>query len=153
MAKTKKDPIDRFLRAYARAAIVLAPHHLSEWDSRGLTMPQLRILFMLTVKDGATPGYLAERMRVTPSTITGLTDRLVRQDFIRRDEDPKDRRLVRLHITESGKAVSSELEAVSKAHLRGILARMTEEQVAKLTELMEEFWMAAEAAESAKGPA
>jgi DNA-binding MarR family transcriptional regulator len=81
-------------------------------------MPQLRILFMLTVKDGATPGYLAERMRVTPSTITGLTDRLVRQDFIRRDEDSKDRRLVRLHITENGgrSAVSEAVSGPSQAN-------------------------------------
>jgi DNA-binding MarR family transcriptional regulator len=107
-------------------------------------MPQLRIMFMLVTQDGLTPSALAERFHVTPPTVTGLTDRLVRQRLISRREDPEDRRLVRIYLTPEGRRVIGELEAAGRAYLSEILGQLPPDKLELLADLLEELRAAAE---------
>lgn len=96
---------DRAIRAYARALDMADPIRLQFWDGRGLTLPQLRVMFLLLERDGQSARDLAEAMRVRPAAITGLTDRLTRRSLIERQSDPADRRIVRLALTDEGRSV------------------------------------------------
>jgi len=72
---------------------VLAPVELS--------LPQYRVLGFLA--DGSTgSGALAERMAVTPPTVTSLSDGLVARGLIVRQADPTDRRRLPLSLTPAG---------------------------------------------------
>src|SRR3970040_2212899 len=64
------------------------PGHLEAWVELGLTLTQLRVLFQLQAEDGASAGALAERLKVTPSTLTRIVDRLVRQGAGRAGRGP-----------------------------------------------------------------
>lgn len=112
------------LESYTRALILAEPVRLRYWNSRGLTIAQLRVLYILRQQDGITVSALAQRLNVTPATTTGLTDRLVREKLIYRTEDPTDRRLVRLHLTEEGARMIGELDADSAAYIRSIWERL-----------------------------
>jgi DNA-binding MarR family transcriptional regulator len=57
----------------------------------------------------ATPGDLAQTLRLTTGAITGLVDRLVRSGHVLREPDEADRRRVRLLCEDSGHAVAGEL--------------------------------------------
>jgi DNA-binding MarR family transcriptional regulator len=140
------------LRAYVRALTIVDPIRLRFWDRRGLTMPQLRIMFILSRQDSITPSALAERIHVTPSTVTGLTDRLARQTLIRRQEDPGDRRLVRISLSEEGRQVIGELEVAGRAYLKEILGKLPTQHLECLTQVLEEFWAAAESVQSERPP-
>lgn len=135
---------ERALRAYARALNVADPIRLQFWDDRGLTMPQLRIMFLLLENDGQSAGELAAAMRVTPATMTGLTDRLVRQQLVERQPDSRDGRIVRLFLTPSGRATAQAVEFASRAYLDRIFERMGDEAVDRLVEALREFAHAAE---------
>jgi DNA-binding MarR family transcriptional regulator len=80
-----------------------------------LRPPQVRILFFIArqneevaVKD------LAEMLSVTPGAITQLVDGLVDMDLVRREEDARDRRIIRIKLTELAK---SKLEEFRKGYL------------------------------------
>lgn len=137
-------PSERAFRAYARALNVADPIRLQFWDDRGLTMPQLRIMFLLLENDGQAAGELAAAMRVTPATMTGLTDRLVRQQLIERQPDSRDGRLVRLFLTPNGRATVQAVEVASRAYLDRVFERMGEAAVDRLVEVLREFAHAAE---------
>lgn len=66
-----------------------------------LSPPQIRILFFIGKqgKDVAVKD-LAEMLKVTPGAITQFVDALVEMDLVRREEDPKDRRIIRIKLTE-----------------------------------------------------
>jgi DNA-binding MarR family transcriptional regulator len=49
-------------------------------------MPQVRLMHLLLLQDCRPVGELAEEMNVRPATVTGLTDRLIRQGLIEREE-------------------------------------------------------------------
>jgi DNA-binding MarR family transcriptional regulator len=99
---------------------------------------------MLRATPGAPAGVLAENLRVTPPTVTGLVDRLVRSGAVRREEDPKDRRLVRNTLTERGQEVLGEVEREGRTFLGQLFERLSPEQLSRLVESLEALVVAAE---------
>jgi DNA-binding MarR family transcriptional regulator len=53
----------------------------------------------------ASPGWLAEQLRLDSSSVTALVDRLERRGHVRRERDPADRRRVRLVVEEQAVAL------------------------------------------------
>jgi len=131
------------MRAYGRALAVADPIRLQFWDDRGLTMPQLRLMYLLLLQDCRPVGELADEMNVRPATVTGLTDRLVRQELIQRQDDPEDRRVVRVALTPEGRRVLGEIETASRAYLRAIFDELGPDAVERLIQVFEEFSEAA----------
>lgn len=71
----------------------------------GLTMQQFRVL-MLLATDGPMPhGDLAQALGVGLATVTGLVDRLVARGLTRRTEDPDDRRVRLVGLSDDGAAL------------------------------------------------
>lgn len=131
--------LERGLQAYGRALRVTEPVRLRFWDSRGLTMSQLRLMYLISQAENSCVGELAHEMRVRPATLTGLADRLARQRLIQRTHDPDDRRLVRVALTPEGKRVLDELLTAARALLEAILSRMETATVEAFVESLEEF--------------
>lgn len=103
--------IEQIINHYGRAAGMFDPNRLEVWEELGLTMSQLRVLFMLIAIPGAPAGLVAETLKVRPSTATGVVDRLVKQHLVVRRRDADDRRKVRVYLTERGREVTLEIEA------------------------------------------
>lgn len=133
------------MHAYGRALVVADPIRLQFWDDRGLTMPQLRLMYLLYLRDGRPVGELAEEMSVRPATMTGLTDRLVRQELIERRGDAEDRRVVRVALTDEGRRVLGEIEAASRLYLDAVFKQMGDDAVERLIDLFDQFSDAASA--------
>lgn len=138
------DTIERAVRLYVRSLGVVDPIRFQRWGEQDLTLAQLRLLMLLRARPGATAGALAAELRVTPPTITGLVDRLVRQHLVRREEDPLDRRLVRNELTDVGLAVVGEIERAGRAHLAEIFQRMGEDRLQQFVAGLEALIEAAE---------
>jgi DNA-binding MarR family transcriptional regulator len=67
-----------------------------------LTMPQFKLLVLIASCQGLRVGDLAQRLGVTPPTVTTILDRLVEHGLVRREDDPLDRRLVIARLTAQG---------------------------------------------------
>jgi DNA-binding MarR family transcriptional regulator len=130
---------ERTISAYAAAIRILDPIRFQIWSDSGLTMPQARVLFTILESGDQSAGDLAERLGVAPSTITGITDRLVRQNLIQRKEDPRDRRVVRLAMTEAGARLTFEIAESSRAYLRRVFAEIPDERLAAIASALEDF--------------
>lgn len=128
----KQELLARAITAYGRALGVADPIRLRFWDSRGLTMTQLRLMYLIYQRNEPTISELAELMVVRKPTITGLTDRLVKQKLIRRLSDKTDRRIVRIALTKEGRRVLGEIEVASKAYLDRVFGTMGETEVKSL---------------------
>jgi DNA-binding MarR family transcriptional regulator len=89
-----------------------------------LTVQQLRCMTILVVQGTATPQQLSDLLEVTPGTMTGITDRLVRDGMITRHTDDRDGRSRTLTPTEQGQAI-----------VRKLLASNTEADISLLSGL------------------
>ena len=94
------DRLERLQDSFERRALSSMAEPLI---SSPLTMQQLKLLTMIAVDpDRATGHELAQLLNVSVATISGIVDRLVEQGMVRRSEDPNDRRVRRLIVTEEG---------------------------------------------------
>jgi DNA-binding MarR family transcriptional regulator len=69
---------------------------------------QYRLLNMLLVNERMTTHQLAERMEVSPPTVSTMIRRLVEQGMVERERDAGDQRVVWLTITDAGREVVEE---------------------------------------------
>jgi DNA-binding MarR family transcriptional regulator len=68
----------------------------------GVTESETEVLSYLSIEDGLTAGELAERLRLTPSTITAVLDRMDRAGLAHRSPHPTDRRRIVITLTPRG---------------------------------------------------
>jgi len=143
----QEEVIEQTIRLYGRTLALVDPSRLEAWVGLGLTMTQLGVLFLLRREVGAPAGLLAERLRVTPSTLTRIVDRLVRLNLVRRQEDSDDRRLVRHYLTPEGAQSLEEMARTARAYLTEILRQLPREKLERLLEALQDLTQAAEAVE------
>lgn len=122
------------------------PGRIDVWAGMGLTLTQLRALFILRSEDGLRAGGLAERLGVTASTLTRVMDRLVRNHLVRREPDEEDRRLVRHFLTASGQEAVVEIERTGRERMNRIFDRLTASQLERLVEALQDMTAAADQA-------
>ena len=72
-----------------------------------LTGPQLICMRALRQKADITATELVDEASLSKPTVTGILDRLESRGFISRERDERDRRRVKINLTESGLAVLS----------------------------------------------
>jgi MarR family transcriptional regulator, organic hydroperoxide resistance regulator len=81
-------------------------------DSVGLYRGQPPVLRALWQQEGLTQTELADRMKITPATMTKMLQRMEKTGFIQRKMDSEDQRVSRVYLTEMGRSVQKDLEAL-----------------------------------------
>ena len=114
------------------------PHTVSpEWFTLDLTMPQVRVVFLLLQERSLRMSDLASALDVSVSRATGLLDRLVEKDMVNRWQDPEDRRSVLCSLTERGLELGQRLLAARRSRWEERLAPMSQGDLKKVCRAME----------------
>jgi DNA-binding MarR family transcriptional regulator len=109
-------------------------HHL---EPLGITPAQARLL--RTVSHSETPprmADLAQRLDVVPRAVTTLVDALEAHTLVRRVPDPANRRVVRIELTDDGRATLQRLRQARRAAAEDLLAPLDAAQREALTALL-----------------
>jgi DNA-binding MarR family transcriptional regulator len=78
--------------------------HLHSKDHEcDLTFNQLSILFQLRQNQSLTMGELSKNLDIELSNATQMVDRLHKMEYIKRAPDTRDRRVVRISLTQKGR--------------------------------------------------
>ena len=111
------------------------------WMDLDVTMPQMKVLMLLRENGALRVGVLARHLNVSTPTITGIVDRLVRQDLVKREDDPSDRRVVLNVLTAKGEQLMERLRHRSDEELTrivGALSAQEQTEVAQALKRLEE---------------
>jgi DNA-binding MarR family transcriptional regulator len=127
---------------------IIGQHVPSVWIDSGLTITQLRSLFLITNKGRTNFRKLAEALEVTPSNVTGIADRLEEQGLVSRTQNPEDRRETTLQATDKGEALVSNLKEAGMKQMTQILSLLSVEELSSLVGGLSAF---IEAADSDRG--
>ncbi len=109
MPAEAQDSLESLLSQFLRL------HHqrmFSPLAKLGLYPGQPPILAMLWERDGRTQKELAENRRLAPATVTVMLQRMEKAGLIERRSDSEDHRIIRVYLTEAGRSIRSEAEAV-----------------------------------------
>jgi DNA-binding MarR family transcriptional regulator len=96
-----------------------------------LSLQQLTVLYLIRT-EGATLSAMARRLMVAPTVLTGIVDRLEKRGFVRRENDPLDRRKLRLCLSDEGRQVSIAVEEALIAEVTTEIADLTRDEIAEL---------------------
>ena len=78
----------------------------------GLTYPQYLVMLALWEADGVSVKDLGARLRMDSGSVTPLLKRLERAGLVQRGRDRADERLLRVELTERGRALRAEAAGV-----------------------------------------
>lgn len=128
---------DYLLYLMARASHLVSAEFHQELKKRNVTVPHWRVLASLVGSaQGETVTGLAEICLFQQPTMTKLLDRMVRDGHVRRAQDGKDRRVVRIELTSDGERLATELVALARRHESEVLARHPEAEAMELKTLL-----------------
>lgn len=113
--------------------------------SLNLTIRQLKILLILSLRGEMSAHELNQSIGVGAATLTGIVDRLVAQDLVVRGEDPHDRRVRRIALTGQGRRLTENIQSAGTLHLRRLLGRLDEETLVAMEFVLTRLLAAAEA--------
>jgi DNA-binding MarR family transcriptional regulator len=104
----------------------------------GLTLPQFDILAELErePKRGFTFGELSQLLLVTSGNLTGIVDRLEADGFARRQNDKRDRRVVRIVLTSKGLRLIKQILPLHAQDIQTSLNFMSAGRLNKLLQLL-----------------
>lgn len=104
-----EDPAVAFQPAFWAAKRVLARASATAFARHGVHEGQQYILLCLWAEDGLAPGELAKRLGLATPTVTRAAARMEAAGLLRREPDERDRRLVRLFLTDRGRALEKDI--------------------------------------------
>jgi DNA-binding MarR family transcriptional regulator len=120
----KEEVIYRIMKAQERMYHLFALDRSNPLLTANLTMTQLKILLVLSLRGGASGQELTGVIGVGLATITGIVDRLAAQQLVTRREDPRDRRVRRIELTPAGHELIEGIITAGAEHQRRLLERL-----------------------------
>lgn len=123
------------------AARIGNAHLVAALASHGLRLPQHAVLAALADYGPLAPHELASCLRMDRSHVSAYLESLVRRGWVRRENDPRDRRRRRVVLTDSGAGLARELGTEARRaqadFLRGLSAAERETLIALLAKLVD----------------
>lgn len=118
--------ISRFIHQHARTIL----------DELGLQRGQPHILSFLWAEQGLTQTQLAERVMISPPSMSHALQRLEEAGYVERRPDPTDDRVQRVYLTEAGRALQAPLDKGWHEVEQRAFAGLTEEERTTLQRLL-----------------
>ena len=104
--------------------------------STGLSMPQFSVMMQLHHRGNCAIGDISERFDITNAAASQLVDKLVQGGFIKREEDPQDRRAKMLNLTDKGRKLIQRGIEERYRWVDDLAGKLTLEERAKVTEAL-----------------
>jgi MarR family transcriptional regulator for hemolysin len=106
-------------------------------ERSGLTRAKWTLIAAVARNPGATQRLIAEALEVREITAGRLVDRLCEEGYLRREENPNDRRAYCLYLTPTAQPVLDTLDELAKFHEAAIFAGFAAEDLERLDSLLD----------------
>ena len=101
--------------------------------------PHLDIMINLYRREGISQQELARKLLVGRSNMSMLLPQLEKRGLIERRADARDKRVLRLHLTDEGKTVTEQAMKIQTALIDSVMATSSEERCLMVADQMEKI--------------
>jgi DNA-binding MarR family transcriptional regulator len=112
--------------------------HLEIGDGQ-LTIAQLGILFCIKTSGSTTGKQLAADMSISKGAVAQMLEALDQTGLIVREQDPEDRRIVHVSLSEAGKAKAKAMSERRKAVFKKMASVLTEDELRTMVEIQQKM--------------
>lgn len=113
--------------------------HREGQKNGGLYHGQGSLLLLILQNEGVSQRDLAEQLDVRPSSMTEMLSRLEQSDLIKKKQDEKDQRIMRISLTEKGREAAQKIEESKDSFIESFFIGLTEEDQQQLLVLTQKL--------------
>ncbi|MER7176953.1 MarR family winged helix-turn-helix transcriptional regulator [Streptomyces mesophilus] len=135
------DAVTRAVLTASRLLVAVSARSLAAYEDR-VTLPQFRLLVVLSAQGASKLVALADGLGVSPSTAMRMMDRLIAAGFADRQINPANRRETVLRLTSEGARLVEEVTARRQGEIAEIVGRLAPAQRTALVEALTAFTLA-----------
>jgi DNA-binding MarR family transcriptional regulator len=118
----------------------------------GLTAAQFNVLNLIARSEaGMSQRELSDKLVVDRSNVTGLLDRMEKAGWVRREDDPDDRRIYRVSLTVSGRKLWEKVHPLYLDAVAEITAGLSGKQISDSVDLLSQLTRASTGWAAASG--
>ncbi|MGC0334839.1 DNA-binding MarR family transcriptional regulator [Streptomyces sp. SAI-170] len=132
------DAVTSAVLTASRLLVAVSARSLAAVEER-VTLPQFRMLVVLSTRGATKLVALAELLQVAPSTAMRMVDRLIAAGLADRQANPDNRRETLLRLTDEGRRTVEEVTGRRRAEIAGIVERLTPTRRLALIEALTAF--------------
>lgn len=118
----------RLLEGMALLMRVSLQDLMSYVHRKGISMAQINVLYQLYYRGPCEVLAFTHTLALSPAGASQLIERMVRQGWVERLDDPADRRVRRVHLTEPGRQLVAESITARDEWIHRFGARLTAEE-------------------------
>ncbi|MFF5010993.1 MarR family winged helix-turn-helix transcriptional regulator [Streptomyces phaeochromogenes] len=130
--------VSRAVLTATRLLVAVSARSLAAVEE-GVTLPQFRMLVVLSTRGATKLVTLADLLQVAPSTAMRMVDRLIAAGLADRQTNPANRRETLLQLTDEGRRTVEDVTARRHAEIAAIVERLTPAQRLALIEALAAF--------------
>lgn len=115
---------------------------LQKAELKNLSVKELHILeatAALEVSDQNTMSLIADRINISVGALTTGVNTLVKKEYLRRGSDSKDRRIVKIFLTETGQFALAKHEAFHQEMIKEVGNVLDESSIDTLTDSLKQL--------------
>ncbi len=132
------DAVTRAVLTASRLLVAVSARSLAEVEDR-VTLPQFRMLVVLSTRGATKLVTLAELLQVAPSTAMRMVDRLIAAGLADRQTNPHNRRETLLQLTDEGRRTVADVTTRRRHEIAAIVERLAPTQRAALITALTAF--------------
>ena len=105
-------------------------------EQHGLTGPQFVVMKMLEPVGRLSLSQLSDKIQARNSTVTGIIDRMERENLVVRRRSEEDRRVVHIELTAKGKRLAGQVTIEPMQIFKTVLGELTARDAADLKRIL-----------------
>ncbi len=118
--------LQRIMTSYNDISKAINPKGLLKIN---LTSAQIKLLTCFSNKSELTMTELSNNLAVSMPTMTAMVDRLVNSKMVERERDNRDRRVVKVKLTDAGEKILRKLTRIRRKEMEKILMNLSGEEM------------------------
>lgn len=131
--------IDRLITLSTQIRKLMLQQSKVSFEEKAATLLQSQILTYLEEKPEAKMSELAGYINTSLSSATQIVERMVQAKFVKRIQDEKDRRVVLLTITESGREELKNLKRAKRERMKKLFSKIDNHDIKELIRIQEKI--------------
>lgn len=113
--------------------------HMGFLSTQSLTHTQFFVLISIHSQGQCTLQQLADKMKVSMPTMSGIIERLVVSRYVTRMENPEDRRQVLIELTKRGKELIAQFQKAVSERWMDVLTVLDAGEIKTMTGILEKI--------------
>jgi len=100
-----------------------------DFKDTGLTVPQIHIIRILHNNERLKISEISKKMSLVNSTVSGIIDRLEKQELVKRIRSESDKRIVYIELTNKANELVKDLRQTIDNYFEGVFVNCSKEEI------------------------